>query len=591
MTMNFNYKKIFKYFFIGFLCYLLFKSCSVGATGTFLDNDVNIITPNNTELADVLYKGNFDDLNSYFNQNFGITDFSTYVDNFKSKVATQMGYSTFDLLSNDYYFIIQYHYRVNYFNGTLVTNIFLYKKTDIDSSSFVPYLSVKTENNVSSLNSNTSYNVIIRPNSYQYSFSSDIRKTNFSNDFNLNNNAYNFNFTCSRNSSFCSTTFNSTTLTPSLNIAGFINNGEPVWYDTNNPDFDFKFGTHRFSTSASNVYFFQYLKINNSSNTYNIDDVIADIDLSIMEPPNVQNLGNNSFGINNNYINVSFIDSSVSPTIYNVIKCPADRNLINDICYIYNSDIENFNFSNTEYYNFARYFLGDNTNIPLREGYYYIITVRIYTPFNLKISNIRVSSGNLNSPVTINDVIVKDYFIYKDYQIVFTPNITGDLAINFLDIYFNNYSEFTDVLPNDISFGVFNFIKYSEFSTQPTTADINNNYNNNSLDTISTNQNSSFFKNFKVNDRGLSQIVLLPLNFIRSWTNATCSPISLPLPHLANAQLPCLSNTFSQYFGSFWTLYKVIINGFIIYRICINLLRIIKNIYDVENNEIEVIDL
>lgn len=130
------------------------------------------------------------------------------------------------------------------------------------------------------------------------------------------------------------------------------------------------------------------------------------------------------------------------------------------------------------------------------------------------------------------------------------------------------------------------------YNNEPSSIDISNNYNTNTIDSITSNNQSSFFTNFKVNDRGLSQIVLLPLGFVRSMLSSTCNPVNLPIPHSnLNAQLPCLSSVFSNYAGGFWSLYQVIINGIIYYRICLSIFYIMKNFYNVSNNEIEVIDL
>lgn len=605
MTINFNFKKYFKYFIIFLLCYIILHAFTNAKALSYNNGSLNISTGSFDNITDMLSSGGESDLKTYFNDNVvnnGSID--NYITDLHTSIYTASGYNSFNDFEEDNYYAIVY-YWVN--NG--IYNTFVYY-TDKENGQFHFNLVADSQSS-SSIAYNTEIRFTYAPDMYSSYFNGNLSTLVYSGLYGTYNNNLIYTGPNTWNPIFvtycqnqyrpdCTTTWNGNTSTLTAPIGTFISNTGRKFFYESNMSLDLYLDTYSYRYSSNNDtarYFHNYYINNGLNNSTDLPYTLGDFLTTLFDSgpvyvsPNVQNLGNNSYGINNNFVSVSFIDSSISPPNNTIIECPNDRDLINNICYIYNSDVEDFDFSNTSYHNSVRYFLGDSTNIPLRENYFYIATIRIYTPYNLKISNIRVSSGNLNSSVTINDVVVRDYFIYKDYQIVFTPNVTGELAINFLDIYFNNYSEFTDVLPDDISFGAFNFIKYSEFSSQPTTTDINHNYSNDSLDTISTNQSSSFFTNFKINDRGLSQVVLLPLNFVRSWTNATCTPISLPLPHLANAQLPCLSSTFSQYFGSFWTLYKIIINGFIIYRICINLLRIIKNIYDVENNKIEVIDL
>lgn len=104
---------------------------------------------------------------------------------------------------------------------------------------------------------------------------------------------------------------------------------------------------------------------------------------------------------------------------------------------------------------------------------------------------------------------------------------------------------------------------------------------------------SDFFSNFNTNTFGLTSIITAPLNLIQSITSSSCSSLHLPLPYLTNKylDLPCMSTIYSQYFGSFFTLYQTITYGIIAYWVCVRIFNQVKDFKNPEHDEIEVLDL
>ena len=103
------------------------------------------------------------------------------------------------------------------------------------------------------------------------------------------------------------------------------------------------------------------------------------------------------------------------------------------------------------------------------------------------------------------------------------------------------------------------------------------------------NFNKSDFEN---DDYGLSDIVTLPLTFIQSLANASCSDLELPLPFVdEDVELPCMSAIYEDYFGPFLTIYQIITFGIVGYWVCVNTLRLVNNFKNPDNDEVEVMDL
>lgn len=102
----------------------------------------------------------------------------------------------------------------------------------------------------------------------------------------------------------------------------------------------------------------------------------------------------------------------------------------------------------------------------------------------------------------------------------------------------------------------------------------------------------SFFGNFENNDHGLFAIISTPLNFIKSFLNSVCTPLVLPLPFLdQEVTLPCMEYVYTKFFGNFFVAYQTITTGIVAYWVCVNIMRIVKDIKDSEKDTIEVLDL
>lgn len=156
-------------------------------------------------------------------------------------------------------------------------------------------------------------------------------------------------------------------------------------------------------------------------------------------------------------------------------------------------------------------------------------------------------------------------------------------------------------IPNDASFFRFSILKVQNKPTYEYCAngsqvisdgisDLNNTINDDNVDSSSW---ANFFNNFTTNTFGLTSIVTAPLNLIQSLTNTTCTDLQLPLPYLTNKYLtlPCMSTIYSQYFGSFFTLYQTITYGIVAYWVCVRIFNLVKDFKNPEHDEIEVVDL
>lgn len=121
---------------------------------------------------------------------------------------------------------------------------------------------------------------------------------------------------------------------------------------------------------------------------------------------------------------------------------------------------------------------------------------------------------------------------------------------------------------------------------------LNDNINDDNTDGASS-EASEFFSSFNTDTFGLTSIITAPLNLIKSLTSKTCTPLHIPLPYLNNKylDLPCMSSIYSQYFGSFFTLYQTITYGIIAYWVCVRIFNLVKDFKNPEHDEIEVLDL
>ena len=143
------------------------------------------------------------------------------------------------------------------------------------------------------------------------------------------------------------------------------------------------------------------------------------------------------------------------------------------------------------------------------------------------------------------------------------------------------------------NFGVSDMINNSSTLNQinSNVTNISDNLNDSSIDSSSANNltNNSAFQD----NNGLDNIIKAPLNFIQSLTNTSCSPISLTIPFMnANVSLPCMSTIYTKALGTqLVNTISLVINGIVLYRFCLVILRIVHNAKNPNKDELEVLEL
>ena len=113
-------------------------------------------------------------------------------------------------------------------------------------------------------------------------------------------------------------------------------------------------------------------------------------------------------------------------------------------------------------------------------------------------------------------------------------------------------------------------------------------------DTIQGAQDSAggFFNDFTTDTHGLTAIITAPLSLISKITSASCSALVLPLPFVdKDLTLPCMGAIYSQYFGSFLSIYQLITFGIVAYWVCVRIFNLVKDFKNPDHDEIEVLDL
>lgn len=101
-----------------------------------------------------------------------------------------------------------------------------------------------------------------------------------------------------------------------------------------------------------------------------------------------------------------------------------------------------------------------------------------------------------------------------------------------------------------------------------------------------------FFNDFTTDTHGLTAIITAPLSLISKITSSSCSPLVIPLPFVdKDLTLPCMGAIYSQYFGSFLSIYQVITFGIVAYWVCVRIFNLVKDFKNPDHDEIEVLDL
>lgn len=254
------------------------------------------------------------------------------------------------------------------------------------------------------------------------------------------------------------------------------------------------------------------------------------------------------------------------------------------------------------------------------------------------------SSSDLVNPGFAPNVYVTDSVYHvdtKQYCHTNYGNVTGTVKMNFFTIknwYYNDDSAYLDVSysyftnsdsqhsqafqflglssqsSQDVSIAILAHLKAQETNQDYTTIlnEIKNNQNdykkelqdvNSSIKkTQETIENTDtqgaqdsaggFFNDFTTDTHGLTAIITAPLSLISSITSKSCSPLVLPLPFVdKDLTLPCMGSIYSQYFGSFLSIYQVITFGIIAYWVCVRIFNLVKDFKNPDHDEIEVLDL
>lgn len=136
-----------------------------------------------------------------------------------------------------------------------------------------------------------------------------------------------------------------------------------------------------------------------------------------------------------------------------------------------------------------------------------------------------------------------------------------------------------------------NALQETENQIKQGITDVNDTLNNDDV-TESTNEASDFFNGFTTDTHGLTAIITAPLTLISSITSKSCSPLVLPLPFVdKDLTLPCMGAIYSQYFGSFLSIYQLITFGIVAYWVCVRIFNLVKDFKNPDHDEIEVLDL
>lgn len=254
------------------------------------------------------------------------------------------------------------------------------------------------------------------------------------------------------------------------------------------------------------------------------------------------------------------------------------------------------------------------------------------------------SSSDLVNPGFASNTYVTDSIYHvdtKEYCHTNYGSVTGTVKMNFFTIknwYYNedqayldvSYSYFTNSdsqhsqafqflglssqSSQDVSIAILAYLKQQQTNQDYTTIlnEIKNNQNdykkelqdvNSSIKkTQETIENTDtqgaqdsaggFFNDFTTDTHGLTAIITAPLSLISSITSKSCSPLVLPLPFVdKDLTLPCMGAIYSQYFGSFLSIYQVITFGIIAYWVCVRIFNLVKDFKNPDHDEIEVLDL
>lgn len=267
---------------------------------------------------------------------------------------------------------------------------------------------------------------------------------------------------------------------------------------------------------------------------------------------------------------------------YNLLNNVAKSTTINGITFTINND-GSVTVNGTATYNakliLTNYFNLDVGDYKLIEGNSDYLDNAIRGTYNDSNGNLKylsssvsftVSSGNYNYQIYI--VILKGKTVNN---LTFYPMLVKYENRN---ISYEKYGE--QVCKNRID------------ETNDKLNDLNNSINSDDVND-STSAANNFFNGFETNTFGLTSIITSPLTLIGSITSSTCSPLGLKVPFLKDTtlNLPCMSAIYSQYFGTFLTIYQTITFGIVAYWVSVKIFALVKDFKNPDNDKVEVLDL
>lgn len=243
--------------------------------------------------------------------------------------------------------------------------------------------------------------------------------------------------------------------------------------------------------------------------------------------------------------------------------------------------------------NYGNYF-SDAKSISLPPGTYTLSIQNITGTFTSNRLNLYVQNASGNVPhtsilnINLLNSTSNSFTLTENTDVYFTFDYSSNST-------FDNYSFNLQLQKGSIA------TVYEPYGKQICTNKLDeqtnavNNLNdslNNSDSSGATSEASEFFSGFTTDTFGLTSIITAPLNLIGSITSSTCTPLGLPLPYVNKTlELPCMSSIYSQYFGSFFTLYQTITFGIIAYWVCVRIFNLVKDFKNPDHDEIEVLDL
>lgn len=221
--------------------------------------------------------------------------------------------------------------------------------------------------------------------------------------------------------------------------------------------------------------------------------------------------------------------------------------------------------------------------------------------------------GNVKGTVKMNFFTIKNWYFNEDqayldvsYSYFTNSDSQHSQAFQFLGL--------SSQSSQDVSIAILAYLKQQQTNQDYTTIlnEIKNNQNdykkelqdvNSSIQkTQETIENTDiqgaqdsaggFFNDFTTDTHGLTGIITAPLSLIISITSKSCSPLVLSLPYVdKDLTLPCMGAIYSNYFGSFLSVYQMITFGIVAYWVCVRIFNLVKDFKNPDHDEIEVLDL